>query len=455
MKDLTQGSVSRQLLGMAGFMMVGMVVQTLYSLIDLYWVRWLGSAAQAAVTLSGNLMMVTMALSQMLVIGGGALVAQAVGRKDHEDAHRIFNQALGIALGAMVLFELVIGAAQGVYSRALAADTETASLSLDYLRWFVPSMALQFPLMVMGAALRGTGNMKPGTTAQIGSVLLNIALAPLLIFGWLGLPRLGVEGAGLATLISVAMATVGLWLYFLRPQTYLKLRPRQWLTPPSSWWPLLKVGLPSSVEFGLMTCYLMFIMLMLRPFGAAEQAAFGIGQRLLQAAMMPVFSISFAASAVAGQNYGARLGHRVRETFAAALKLGLGCCLLLTLTGQIFATSMVRGFSSDPAVLAGGTVFVRVISLNLPSVAVAFACFGVLSGLGNTIPTLISSAARVALIVGPAWLLSARPDFKPLWLWLLSVFGTTVQMLINLYFLRRELHKRLGPALAEPAPQPG
>lgn len=455
MKDLTQGLVSRQLLGMAGFMMVGMVVQTLYSLVDLYWVRWLGAPAQAAVTLSGNLMMVTMALSQMLVVGGGALVAQAVGRKDHEAAHRIFNQALGIALGAMVLFELATAAGQGAYSRALSADAETAVQSQAYLRWFGPSMALQFPLMVMGAALRGTGNMKPGTVAQIASVLLNIALAPLLIFGRLGLPRLGVAGAGLATLIAVAAATIGLWLYFLRPQTYLKLRPRQWLTPPSSWGPLLKIGLPSSVEFGLMTCYLMFIMVMLRPFGAAEQASFGIGQRLLQAAMMPVFSISFAASAVAGQNYGAGLGQRVRDTFHASLKLGLGICLTLTVVAQLFPAALVRGFSSDPAVLAGGIEFVRVISFNLCAVAVAFACFGVLSGLGNTIPTLISSAARVALIVVPAWLLSSRPDFRPLWMWLLSVFATAVQMLMNLYFLRRELHRRLGPAPVQAAPQPG
>jgi putative MATE family efflux protein len=455
MKDLTQGPVSRQLLGMAGFMMVGMVAQTLYSLVDLYWVRWLGAAAQAAVTLSGNLMMVIMALSQVLVVGAGALVAQAIGRKDQPAAHRVFNQALGIALGAMLLFGLALAAGQGFYSRSLSADADTAGQALAYLRWFGPSMALQFPLTVMGAALRGTGNMKPGTAAQIGSVLLNMVLAPLLIFGWLGLPRLGVAGAGLATLIAVAAATIGLWLYFLRPQTFLRLRPRQWLTPPSSWWPLFRIGLPSSVEFALMTCYLMFIMVMLRPFGAAEQAAFGIGQRLLQAAMMPVFSISFAASAVAGQNYGAGLGQRVRETFHASLRLGLACCLPLMLLAQMFPAALVHGFSSDPAVLAGGIVFVRVISINLASVAVAFACFGVLSGLGNTIPTLISSAVRIALIVAPAWLLSSRPDFTPLWMWLLSVFATTVQMLMNLYFLRRELQRRLGPGLARAAAQPG
>jgi Na+-driven multidrug efflux pump len=183
---------------------------------------------------------------------------------------------------------------------------------------------------------------------------------------------------------------------------------------------------------------------MLRPFGAAEQAAFGIGQRLLQAAMMPVFSISFAASAVAGQNYGARLGHRVRETFSASLKLGLACALPLFVVAELFPAALVGAFSSEPAVLAGGTEFLRVLAFNLMAVSVAFASFGVLSGLGNTIPTLISSATRIALVVGPSWVLSYHAGFRPLWIWVISVAATVVQMLMNLYFLRRELHRRLG-----------
>ncbi|WP_036515739.1 MATE family efflux transporter [Nevskia soli] len=436
----------RQLLGLVAFMMVGMVVQTLYSLIDIYWVGRLGAAAQAAVTLASNLMMVTMALSQMLAVGTRALVAQAVGRKDHEEAHHIFNQALGLALALSLLFAAAAWFGQGPYSRAFAADAQTADFALAYMAWFIPSMALQYPMMIMGSALGGTGNMKPGTVAQIASAILNMILAPLLIFGWLGLPRLGVAGAGLATFISVVASVIGLWLYFLRPQTYLRLRPGEWLPQAATIWRIVRIGLPSAMEFALMVCYMLFITAVLRPFGAAEQAAFGIGQRLLQAAMMPVFSISFAASAVAGQNYGARLGHRVRETFSASLKLGLACALPLFVVAEVFPAALVGAFSSEPAVLAGGTEFLRVIAFNLMAVSVAFASFGVLSGLGNTIPTLISSATRIALVVGPSWVLSYHAGFRPLWVWVISVAATVVQMLMNLYFLRRELHKRLGPA---------
>jgi len=105
-------------------------------------------------------------------------------------------------------------------------------------------------------------------------------------------------------------------------------------------------------------------------------------------------------------------------------------------------------------VVSGGVEFLRVLSLNLIAVTVAFSCFGVLSGLGNTLPTLISSATRIALTVGPAWLLSYHAGFRPLWLWLLSVSATVVQMSMNLWFLRRELHKRLGPPLPAAAALP-
>jgi putative MATE family efflux protein len=455
MKDLTQGSVTRQLLGMAGFMMIGMVVQMLYSLVDLYWVGRVGAAAQAAVSLSGNLMMVSMAVSQMLGAGTGALVAQAVGRKDHEEAHHVFNQALGIGLVLMVAFGLLARLAEHPFAYGFGADAQTAAYTADYLLWFIPSMALQFPMMAMGAALRGTGNMKPGTVAQIGSVLLNMVLAPLLIFGWLGLPLLGVEGAGLATFISVAVATAGLWLYFLRPKTFLRLRPREWPARLATWWRILKIGLPSAVEFSLMFCYMMFVFGMLRPFGAAEQAAFGIGQRLLQFGMMPLVTLSFSAAAVAGQNYGARLPQRVRETFAAALRVGLPCSVVLVVLAQIFPAALMRLFSTEPEVLAGGAEFLHVISLNLPATAVAFASFGVLSGLGNTLPTLISSAVRIGLIVLISGALALHEGFRPLWLWIVSVGASVVQMLLNLYFLQRELRRKLGGAPAQAAPAAG
>lgn len=445
MQDLTQGPIAKLLLGMTAFMLIAMSVQTLYSLVDLYWVGTLGPKAVAAVTVASSLMFVSLALSQMFAVGTGALVAQFIGAKDHAAAHRVFNQAMSLSLAVAGGFISVAWLAEDAFSRAFSPDADTAALARGYLAWFVPAMALQCPLAAMGSALRGSGNMKPGTIASVGSVLLNMVLAPLLIFGWLGLPRLGVAGAGLATFISVAVALAGLSLYFRRPQSYLKLHPREWQPQPVIWGQLLKIGLPSALEFLLMACYLTFITAMLRPYGATEQAAFGIGQRLLQAAMLPVMALSFSAAALVGQNYGAQRGERVRATFTMTLKLSMLAMLGLALLAELVPAALIGAFTEDPGVLAAGTTFLRVISLNLLATGVAFSCFGVLSGLGNTIPTLISSATRIGLIVVAALIAARSPHFEVVWLWWLSVAATVVQMLLNLGFVRRELRRKLGP----------
>src|SRR5258705_2788058 len=154
MQDLTSGSLSRHLLKTSSFMLVAMVFQTLYVLIDLYWVGRLGTDAVAAVAVSGNLMFVVLAATQMLGVGTTTLVSHAVGRKDHDTARLVFNQSLGLSATLGLLFFAIAAALTTPYANTLSADAETASLARDYLRWFIPSLALQFPLVAMGAAMR-------------------------------------------------------------------------------------------------------------------------------------------------------------------------------------------------------------------------------------------------------------------------------------------------------------
>src|SRR5258705_12542971 len=129
MQDLTTGSLSRHLLKTSSFMLVAMVFQTLYVLIDLYWVGRLGTGAVAAVAVSGNLMFLVLAATQMLGVGTTTLVSHAVGRKEHETARLVFNQSLGLSATPGFLF-LVIGVALATpYASGLSADAETAVLA--------------------------------------------------------------------------------------------------------------------------------------------------------------------------------------------------------------------------------------------------------------------------------------------------------------------------------------
>ena len=215
MQDLTTGSLTGHLLRTTGYMLVSMVFQTLYVLVDLYWVGRLGTEAVAAVAVSGNLTFIVLAATQMLGVGTTTLVAHATGRRDQVQANIVFNQAQVLSIVVGVLFLVIALLLRDSYAVAFSADAATAALTSEYLLWFIPGMALQFGLIAMGAALRGTGNFRPGMIVQTATVVLNIVLAPVLIFGWgIGRP-LGVAGAAIATLLAIAIGVVWMAFYFL------------------------------------------------------------------------------------------------------------------------------------------------------------------------------------------------------------------------------------------------
>jgi MATE family, multidrug efflux pump len=209
MQDLTQGSIPRNIIKMSSFMLITMVFQTLYFLVDLYFVGRLGKEAVAAVGVAGNLMFIVLALSQMLGVGTTALVSHAVGARDKTRALLVFNQSQVMAAIVGLLFLIAGLALMGVYSRMLAADAQTARLAESYLYWFMPAMALQFAMVATGAALRGVGNFRPGMIVSTATVIINMVLAPFLIFGWGTGLAMGIAGAALASFIAVSIGVVG------------------------------------------------------------------------------------------------------------------------------------------------------------------------------------------------------------------------------------------------------
>ena len=157
MKDLTQGSITRHILEMAAVMVIGMVGQTLYYIVDLYFVAGLGPHAIAGVGAAGNIAFVVLALTQILNVGTLALISHAAGRKDQADANFVFNQSLVLSAitGAFVIVAGYLLTA--AYMRAIGADEEMQQMGIIYLYWFLPGLALQFAMVSMSAALRGTG----------------------------------------------------------------------------------------------------------------------------------------------------------------------------------------------------------------------------------------------------------------------------------------------------------
>src|SRR5881628_350972 len=329
MKDLTTGSVIRHLLHMSAFLAASMVVQTLYLLADLYWVGRLGKEAIAAVGVAGNITMVVLALTQMLGVGTTTLISQAAGRKDQTQAELVFNQSFVMSILVALALGVVGFIVRPAYCDWLSADAETATLAKAYLLWFLPGLLLQFPLVALGSALRATGIIKPAVGFQVLSVLLNIVLAPLLIVGIGPWPKLGVTGAALATFISILVADLLVVWYFEKKYQYLRFRFSEWRAQMKIWWSMLRIGVPAGAEFVLLFVYIMIVYLIIRSFGPAAQAGFGVGARVMQALFLPVVALSFAVSPVIGQNFGGRRADRVRHSVKSGLGLAAGLMLVL------------------------------------------------------------------------------------------------------------------------------
>jgi putative MATE family efflux protein len=443
MEDLTSGPLIRHLLKTTSFMLVTMIFQTLYFLIDLYWVGRLGTHAVAAVGIAGNLTFIVLALTQMLGVGATTVVSHAIGRKDRDAANLNFNQANALAIVTGVAFLIVGMIVRVPYTRAMSPDAETGTLAAQYLFWFIPAMALQFLLVAAGSALRGVGNFKTGMIVSTGSIIANMVLAPFLIFGWGTGRPLGVAGAAISSLVSIIIALVWFGAYFVAKDSYLRFVLADQKPQFALWRKMLAIGLPAGFEFLMMAVYLIVIYSIARPFGAAAQAGFGIGQRVVQALFMPAVALGFSVSPVAGQNFGARKRERVVDTFRKAALMVSAIMALLIIVCQIAPGALIRIFSKDPAVLSVGTEYLRIVSWNFVASGLIFVASSMFQAMGNTIPSLVTSGVRILLVAVPAIMLSRTPGFELYWIWYLSLAAVFVQLGLSLLLLRREFGRRL------------
>lgn len=446
MRDMTKGSILGHLLHLAAFMSVSMVLQTLYFLVDLYFVSSLGKEAVAGLSLAGNVMMAVLALTQMLGVGTTTLVAHAVGRGDHAEVKLVFNQACALSLMLGAFVTLAGYAFRLPYCQALSADPLTVEQGAMYLFWFVLVLGLQFPLVAMGSALRGTGVVKPGLAVQVLSVAINIVLAPVLIMGWGTNFAMGVSGAAIASLIGLIAGVLAMAYYIHTQGKLVRFDLTMWKPRPEVWRRMLNIGLPAGGEFALFSVYGAAVYWIIREFGASAQAGFGIGGRVMQSVFLPVMAVSFAASPLAGQNFGARNFARVRETFWTAAMLGSVLMLAVTLLCHIAPEVLVRPFTSEAAVAAVATEYLTIVSWVFVASGLIFTASGMFQALGNTWPSLICSASRVVFFLIPALVLAARGGLTLRQLWFLSIASTALQAVGAVLLLQREFQRKLPAA---------
>jgi Na+-driven multidrug efflux pump len=236
-----------------------------------------------------------------------------------------------------------------------------------------------------------------------------------------------------------------IWLatYFIAPGSFLKFETANWKPRLDLWRKMLGIGLPAGAEFGITALYLVIVYSVTRQFGAAAQAGFGIGMRIIQSGFMPVVALGFSVAPVAGQNFGARQAQRVRSTFKDAALMAIGAMVVFAVISYAFAAELIGIFTNDPAVVAVGEEYLRIVAWTFVPSGVIFVASSMFQAMGNTLPSLVTSAARILLVAIPVFALSRMAGFQLHWIWYLSLGSVLVQLALSMLLLRREFGRRL------------
>lgn len=430
--DIVSGSLWRALWRLSLPMFVSALLQNLQSVIDLFWVGRLGSDAVAALAVSGAALMMLFPAVMGMATGTLAIVARRTGAGELAEASRTAAQSLNAAL----LFAVAAGAA-GWYLAyplcvLLGATPEVARLGSQYLQISFAGSLFVFLLFVSNSAMQAAGNSVAPMFAMVLSNLINLALDPVLIFGLLGFPRMGVAGAALATVIAEAVAAA-LVLYLLwRGTGGLRLRRPLFRWDGRLVWQILSLGLPSSGQLLARSLMSLLLVRIVAVCGTPALAAYGIGLRLHMMVLMPAFSLGNASATMIGQNMGA--GQTRRAEAAGWLAAVAGIALMLASAAVLigFAPACIRFFDAAAEVVTIGASYLRTVSPSYAFAALAIILGRALQGAGDTMtPMLLTVACLWGLQVPLAIFLARMTQPPTTGIWWAIAAAITVHGLVT------------------------
>ena len=411
--DYTTGPVGRSVLLLAVPMVLEMAMESVFAVADIFYVSRLGAAAVAAVGITESLLAVVYALAMGLGIGATAVVARRVGEKDAEGAARAAAQSIVLAL----LVSLILGVAGVLLAptllRAMGAPPEVIATGLGYTRVMLGGEATIIVLFVVNAVFRGAGDAAIAMRVLWMANLINILLAPLLIFGPGPLPALGVTGAAIATTIGRGTgAAVALWR-LTRPGR-VQVRRRHMIPNVRLMGQIARLSSSASLQMLIGTASWIGLVRIIAGFGSAALAGYTVGIRVVIFALLPSFGLSNAAATMVGQALGARNPERAEQ---AVWKAGLyNVCFLgaVGLVFVLFAGPIVGIFTRDPAVAGYGVACLRTVAAGFLFYAYGMVITQSFNGAGDTwTPTVLNLAVFWMFEIPLAYVLAGPLGMGP------------------------------------------
>lgn len=441
--DLTKGVIREQLWSLAWPMMLSVFFYTLYNLVDTYWVSKLSADAIAAVSISQITLFVMIALGFGITIGSGVIMSMRIGAGDIKGAERVLGQSFVLAVIAGLFFTIISLIFRTQFLIASGASGDIFAPAITYFTITAGGCVLFFILITIMFAFNSQGDTFTLTKLFALSTLINLILDPVLIFGWGGLPALGIAGAAIATLISQAVFIV----IAVRSLSDEKRRIRFHFYNLGFNWEsvkqVLNIGIPASltqVIFPLGLAAITFI----TSLGFLEPGAiaFSLGFRIEFFAFLPAVGFGFGAMAMIGQNIGAGNLERSKEVLNKALKYAFGAATGLGIMVAVFAGTIIGVFTTDPVVTQYAHSYMWTVALTYGFLAAMMVEANAFQAIDRSWPGFWIFFLRFVVISIPlSYVLTQIFNFSIIAVWIAIMAGNIVSAVVGYFWISTTMNK--------------
>lgn len=413
--DFTAVSLNKAVLLLAVPMVLEMIMESLFAVVDVFWVSRLGSEAVAVVGLTESIMTLIYAVAMGLSIAGAAIVARRIGEKNPERAAQAAGQILVLGILVSASIGMVLSFFAVDIFRLMGADESVVALGADFARIMFGGNATVFMIFLINAIFRGAGDAVLAMRTLWLANALNIVLGPCFIFGWGPFPEMGVTGAAVATNIGRGVGVLYQLWHLAGHSSRVRVRLRHLKLVMEDVKAIMTTAWSGMAQMLIGTTSWIGLFAILATFGSAALAAYTIAMRVVMFALLPAFGLANAGATLVGQNLGAGQPARSEQAVWIALRYNV---IFLGVVGVLFVAfsgPIVGLFTNDPEVLAQASSALWIISLALPLYAGGMSFEGAFNGAGDTwTPTRINFYCLWLGQVPAAWLLAEVLGLGPL-----------------------------------------
>jgi putative MATE family efflux protein len=443
--DFTALPVRRAVLLLAIPMVAEMLMESLFSLADIFWVSKLGAAATATVVLTESMLVIVYSFAMGLSMGGAAIVARRIGEKDPSGAARAAVQAIGLGLGLAVVVGIVGALAGHRLLAAMGAGPEVVALGGRFSRTMLGGSVTVILLFMINAAFRGAGDPAIAMRTLWLANGINIVLGPVLVFGVGPFPAMGVTGAAIATTIGRGIGVVYQVCALAAGRGNLAVRREHLRFDRAVQATILRLSGTGIFQILIATTSWVGLTVVVTGFGSLAVAGYGIATRIVMFALMPSFGMANAAATLVGQNLGAGRPERAEQAVWRASFYNLIFLGSVGLLFIAFGNVIVGAFSPDPVIVGYGTNALRIISAGFLLYAFGMVVTQSFNGAGDTrTPTLINLFCFWLLELPVAWLLAKPLGLGPKGVFIAVLIGFSTMAIVASLLFRRGAWKRVA-----------